>query len=528
MTDTVTPTIAALLAGICGLLVLHASHYNATVDDAFITFRYSNNLLAGDGPRWNPGEYPVEGYTSLTWMLLMTVAAMFQQPQTLLANVFGIVAGIAGLIVTWQLARRIVRNEFLALVAPLLLAADRTYAGWCTGGLETALFTTLVVLGFSRWREEVSDRSRTPLAGIVFAVATLTRPEGAMFFVVAVAWTIVRSARGRLPWRVVVLHALSFVAIVGAHVAWRYSYYGLPLPNTFYCKVNGLYWTSGLAYLLLFVRDHALVPIVFFGGLAGWLWAWLARDERVDAAAPVALGFVAAQLAYVLYIGGDIYEFRFMDVVMPLVAIGSVVAIDRVGRRASRVRNRLVLQGIAIAIALVGTGGRTLLALHDAASELEIDRPIAMHVERLEAQDHPQPEYLAIGRWLARMKRPGDSLAIDAAGVIPYYSGLPTIDLYGLNDAFVASRDVRRRSWPGHEKRAPPWYVRLRAPTFLVPSIGDAISTEGCPHIKVLRFGAREVCVRIAEDLYFTFGTFNNPTQLIEDLEQRGADVVTP
>ena len=37
-------------------------------DDAFISFRYVRNLLAGHGLVFNPGEY-VEGYTNFLWIL---------------------------------------------------------------------------------------------------------------------------------------------------------------------------------------------------------------------------------------------------------------------------------------------------------------------------------------------------------------------------------------------------------------------------------------------------------------------------
>ena len=41
-------------------------------DDAFISFRYSHNLVRGLGLVWNPGDR-VEGYTSFLWTLIMAV-----------------------------------------------------------------------------------------------------------------------------------------------------------------------------------------------------------------------------------------------------------------------------------------------------------------------------------------------------------------------------------------------------------------------------------------------------------------------
>ncbi len=42
-------------------------------------------------------------------------------------------------------------------------------------------------------------------------------------------------------------------------------------------------------------------------------------------------------------------------------------------------------------------------------------------------------------------------LAVDGAGKIPFYSGLPTLDMYGLNDATIARRVVPFVA-PGHSK----------------------------------------------------------------------------
>ena len=44
-----------------------------TLDDAYISFRYAENLVAGDGLVFNPGER-VEGYTNFLWV--MGVAAL--------------------------------------------------------------------------------------------------------------------------------------------------------------------------------------------------------------------------------------------------------------------------------------------------------------------------------------------------------------------------------------------------------------------------------------------------------------------
>src|ERR1700738_1680717 len=46
-----------------------------TIDDAFISFRYAENLARGAGLVYNPGER-VEGYTNFLWVLI--IAAVYR------------------------------------------------------------------------------------------------------------------------------------------------------------------------------------------------------------------------------------------------------------------------------------------------------------------------------------------------------------------------------------------------------------------------------------------------------------------
>ena len=59
-------TVAGLF--VCGIL---AAAWGAWLcDDSFISLRYAENLVAGNGLVYNAGEF-VEGYTNLLWTLLL-------------------------------------------------------------------------------------------------------------------------------------------------------------------------------------------------------------------------------------------------------------------------------------------------------------------------------------------------------------------------------------------------------------------------------------------------------------------------
>src|SRR5438309_770870 len=138
----------ALYGAAAGLLVAYiAVSWPFTVDDAFITFRYSENLASGYGPTYNPGALPhAEGYTSFLWMVVIAVPHLFGWDAVLVSKLLGIAATLCALAVaarfvydlTASLAAQ-ARQAWAAFVV-LLLAAYYPTAVHAVAGMETSLF----------------------------------------------------------------------------------------------------------------------------------------------------------------------------------------------------------------------------------------------------------------------------------------------------------------------------------------------------------------------------------------------------
>ena len=75
-------------------------------------------------------------------------------------------------------------------------------------------------------------------------------------------------------------------------------------------------------------------------------------------------------------------------------------------------------------------------------------------------------DYLLVGDWL-RTAFPGKTLAINAAGIVPFLSGLVTIDMLGLNDVHIAHVLARGAAARGHEKHDGR-YVVARKPDLIL------------------------------------------------------------
>src|SRR6267154_221619 len=95
-------------------------------DDAFISFRYADNLVRGIGLVWNQGER-VEGYTNFLWTLLMSGGICLGMDPVLFSQVLGIICFVLTLFFTYKLSRKIFGSELPSLTAVLLLGVNYTF-----------------------------------------------------------------------------------------------------------------------------------------------------------------------------------------------------------------------------------------------------------------------------------------------------------------------------------------------------------------------------------------------------------------
>ena len=63
----------ALMAIAVGVFIYSCFYFELTQDDAYISFRYAENFLNGDGLVFNIGER-VEGYTNFLWVMILALA----------------------------------------------------------------------------------------------------------------------------------------------------------------------------------------------------------------------------------------------------------------------------------------------------------------------------------------------------------------------------------------------------------------------------------------------------------------------
>jgi hypothetical protein len=445
---------ACLAAAVLGFIVQAAYFWHYVNDDAYITFRYSRFLALGRGPYYNVGEH-VEGYTNFLLMLLLAPAYVLggESAVPLCAKGVGIVSGAASIVLCFALTRRLdggagpasARSYICAVLAAGLVALAPTYALNSTSGLETLLFggclTAGVYLGIRS-----AEQGRWRGAGLLFAAAALTRPEGVLLF--AVYWCTqalwgTRRSRGHL-W----LDAAIVLAAVVGHLLFRLiAYDGQWLPNTYFAKAGGFWGYGGWKYIRLGLWLPFFGPVGVAIGLLGWL---LTGDTRRRSLPLVTTGLVGILLPAVT--GTDwMLGFRMLVPYVPLVAV--LVALGW-GCLPDLVLRRVTRYGAGVALLVL-----PLCALSSSTIRKGFHDFTLMQAHGYESG------HQALADWLRHEAcKPGDTVALMDIGIVGYRCiDQNILDLTGLTDRNIALS-------PGQflDKRYDPSYVLDKQPAFIV------------------------------------------------------------
>lgn len=440
----------AIFVAAFAVLVWHASLYwPLYVDDGYISLRYAERLLGGDGLTWTDGER-VEGYSNLLWVLGCAALGALGVDLVVAGRALGMLGAALVMAAVIRAQRpRGFRDAGAALGAAGLTAICGPLVIWAVGGLEATLFTGLVLCAVVVVRELLlagqSPTRGVLIASALFGLACLTRPDGLLLALTAAVAAFDQSASRKHGLRLALgLSSLPIACALG-QLIFRLAYYGDWLPNTARAKVA-----------LGTPRALAGVQSALDAASSGWPLLLLAlasfalyRGRRRPALLfTTSLALVWA--AYTIVVASEDLGYRSL---VPLFGILLLLAGDSLRR---------LRPPMAAAVALC-----TALAYGFSQSR---DPNIAIADSRVPKLT---TQAASIGRMLGRaFGERAPLLAVDAAGAIPYYAGLPALDMLGLNDAVLSRQrpEGMGAGLLGHELGSGD-YVLSRAPDIIVPGV---------------------------------------------------------
>ncbi len=315
------PSLSELVSLVCGTVLL--LWYAWLLDDAYVYYRYVDNLvLHGHGLVWNPGEY-VEGFSSPLWTLILIALRALHADFWITTLIIGVFCFIGFWWLACLINRRLMGSSLVfasALNIPLLYLS-LTYAVSCyfTSGLETPLVNLLAAVYAAAvlW-----PRSRT--LQILVGLSPMIRPELALPFLLFLIYA--RYVARRIPWTAVGACAATLIPFL----IFRVWYYADFFPNTFHLK--DISWPlQGLKYLYDTLLPYQTAPLLllmaalFFSLRRRGGWCEAQGTERA------AMLLIAAPiLIYVVKIGGDARHFRYLSFPFILAVLASGGLVEQV------------------------------------------------------------------------------------------------------------------------------------------------------------------------------------------------------
>jgi len=440
-------TLVAVVAAIALVCSIRARFMS---DDAYISFRYAQNLVRGHGLVFNVGER-VEGMTNFLWTLWLALGLKLEVLPETWAMVWGIAAYVTSVLalaaIHIHLRARVAHRSLP--IAAIVWALHPDAHAYATSGLETAAFTALVLVAALALLNAQTRPRAAVLAGALLSLASLTRPDGVLFAAIAGAWLFVFAAR-----RTTFDYAIAFVVIWLPITIVRVRYYGEFFPNTYYAKSASVsWWGQGLHYLALYLLRYWVLALIPLG--VALVWIALRRDRERFAATlgPPAALFGAFGVLYTLYIvrvGGD---FMFARMLLPatphLLVVAEIALIPFALRRPRAALGIVVASAGAVVATPSPVSGENVSGIIDEAAFYR-------------ARDSKGV------RQMAEVVRPilaGLPLRVAFYGEqakLMYWLDVPVAieGETGLTDKFIAHQPLpARRGRPGHEKLAPFTYL---------------------------------------------------------------------
>jgi hypothetical protein len=466
-------------------------------DDALISLRYAQNLVAGHGLVWNPGEQPpIEGYSNLAWTLAMAAVALVT-PTDLTpigVSLVGALLLLGNGLAAWSILRGLGASPVHRGTGLVLVLTCYPLVFWTLRGMEVGLLSLLLLVACRLALDQTGRRSSSLTLFLISGaagLALLTRNDSVLLFIPVLAYAAWRHDRFRLLAPVLVPLVLCAVA----QVAFRYGYYHELAPNTYVLKMTGVPTGIRLAAGFRALVD-TLPPIACAMILVAMVARWAAAPAPVRHVSLLACATVLIQWAYLVRIGGDAwvldYSNRFIATVTPLLLVASIAALPtwvqwlRHSRRAlpllvtfmvallvplaldhpttfAQGSYGMVLSAWMVFLAAVawvwwlGHGTRAPFRPIAAAMAGSLFLAISAHGWMTWARFHAAkaPDDIAFARQALMLRKhlpSGAVIAAGWAGAPAYFSGLRTIDLLGKTDAHVARGPATLTFRPGHDK----------------------------------------------------------------------------
>ncbi|MDH3267801.1 MAG: hypothetical protein OEM46_02995 [Ignavibacteria bacterium] len=477
--------------------------YTTILDDAYIFFRYAENIVNGYGFVWNIGEAPVEGYTSFLYLSTLIIAKFFSFDLELFAIFFGTITSAFTLYFVYLIYDYLYSSSLTSasanIIAVIVLAISPAFTYWCAAGMETSFYSMFLLLTIYYFLKLPNSVRASLIKGILFGLLCMLRFEAVIFFLI-VLYYLVKKDKSLIKIKIdgsAIMFVLGFTVIFGTYFIWRWSYFGYFFPNTFYAKTGGglQQITGGFLYIVKSLRlfyGYGWIPIVFV--------LLFFRKNMFTEKAIFLFSIGLVSLVTTILIGGDHFHLgRFVLPVFPLLFIFFPPALDKMlTAQITHLKLKSTFRAVVlfvIVVALLVAKPVYQEAISGFQNLLEGKKDILVVYDESSEEDiiDWQHGFIMMGSALKLIANKDDYIAVVPIGAISYFSDIKVIDMVGIVDPVIAHEQISQNhleKWtPGHTK-GDGKYILSRKPKYI--QLTDYLTRRSLeiPHKRSLQFSS--------------------------------------
>ena len=227
-----------------------------TVDDAFITFRYSRNIVEGEGFVYN-AESKVLGTTTPAYTLLMAgIGAILGDDYSWYALFVNALADTLSVVLLYLPARQLTGSRLAGGLLGLLWALLSYSVTFAIGGMETSVHNLFMIAAWVAYLDK-----RRGWGGAFVALGLLTRPDALLWAGPLMLHQLWMAWRERTPnqslWSWLPLSDYVAGLIIGLPwVIFATVYFGSPIPHTIGTK-SVVYEVDSAQALVRLMQQYA-------------------------------------------------------------------------------------------------------------------------------------------------------------------------------------------------------------------------------------------------------------------------------
>lgn len=458
------------------------------IDDANIFKVYAQNLLKGFGFVYQQGGPRVEGFTSLLFVLLLSllyaVTGNIDASGVILSlSFFLLVVGVATFLVIsiYQGSQKVISKQLSVSLFIAWLFASPYFTIWLgLTQMDTGLWTLMVLLALG-WSLQINLKKRLAsqliIGGVLVCLLTLTRPEGMLLSaLLPISWLlkvfVEVNRQKQFVIQQVFQQSLVAICLLGAWASaiigltwFRLQYFGWPLPNTYYAKVSPDFWYrigQGLQYAWSFLM-HQPVTLVIFGLGIYLVFSSLRSLSKQRMFEQLAFGFFLLSLFLVPIVnGGDHFAgWRMYQPLWPVAGlVGTYFMLNYPLRWFQTPLHPYAPMIVVAGLFIVILGSQPYLLGKDRMS-------LRNFLYEFTIAEEGRALGTLFNHWFSDSQKKPMVGVITAGGIAMTYKG-EVYDMLGLNDLTIAHDGGKRKGIKNHASLNPELVVS-KSPELLLP-----------------------------------------------------------